>query len=294
MLRVIHSQSQLSKIVIDDIDDGMPNKTAHRQGSSGDPKAYKRDGYANEPKQPSYLSYAKPADPSVAGYIDLKETQRVLLSSGKGKIRKLVDAGLCSVVSFTASDLAAPTLTTAIQATSGDLTLTGTNFLSVSPETTSVLITGTGAVTLTQTDILDGGGTISNTSIVIPAALVPGLADPGTSVQVKADAQTSATILMVAQPTLATAVLDSPGVGDLTLTGTNFLSHAPAETSVILTGTGAVTLTADDIVTGGGTVTNTSIVILAALIPGIATGTTSAQVEADGLLTGVVAVSLFP
>jgi len=175
MIRLIHAQTVSGAILVDDLDDGLPNKQVHRLGSTADPKAYKRDGYANEPKQPCYVPRTKPGDATLPGYIDLQETARVVLSAGKGKISKLVTAGLITSVSLVASSLATPVITNA-QAntpTAGDVTLTGTGFLSTAPNISSVILTGSGAVTLTQAQILAGGGTISNTSIVIPSALIP-------------------------------------------------------------------------------------------------------------------------
>jgi hypothetical protein len=122
----------------------------------------------------------------------------VTWSAGKGKIKKLKDAGFITVVSLTAADLSAPTVSSAVLDTpgAGDVTITGTNMLSVSPNVTTVTFTGTGAVTLTQSQITTGGGTVSNTSIVIPAALVPGVAVATTSVKVRADDQDSGTVAL--------------------------------------------------------------------------------------------------
>lgn len=193
MLRLIHSQTVEGAILVDDIDDGLPNKNVHRLGSMGDPKAYARDGYANAPKQQSYIPKTKVGDAAVAGYIDLRETQRVLLSASNGKIAGLQRAGLISVVSLTSSDLAAPVVTAAEldNGDSEDVTITGTGFLSVAPEVSRVILTGDGAVTLTRDAILAGSGTFTDTSIVIPASLCPGVAAADTSVQVVADAQES-------------------------------------------------------------------------------------------------------
>ncbi len=175
MLRLIHKQTVTGAILVDDIDDGLPNKQVHRLGSTADPKAYKRDGYANEPKQPCYVPRTKPTDATLAGYIDLQETQRVLLSNGKGKISKLKLAGLIDTVQFVAADLSTPVITNAQANTpgAGDVTLTGTGFTSLSPNASVVTFTGEGAVVLTQAQIITGGGTITATSIVIPAALFP-------------------------------------------------------------------------------------------------------------------------
>ena len=194
MLRLIHKQSVDSALLVDDIDDGLPNKMTHRLGSTADPKAYDRDGYANYPKQPCYVPYSKPTDPTIQGCIDLKETERVTFSAGKGKIKKLKDAGFIDIVSFVMSDLDAPVITNAeIDVPGmGEVTITGTSFLSLDPNSSSVEVSGVGGpLTLTQAAILAGAGTISNTSIVIPAALVPGVAMTTTTVKVVADDQTS-------------------------------------------------------------------------------------------------------
>lgn len=187
MLRLTHAQTVLGPILVDDIDDGLPNKTAHRLGSESDPKAYARDGYANAPKQKCYVPRTKPTDVTIPGYIDLYETQRVLHSAGKGKIFGLNRAGLISVQQFLETDLAAPAITTAILTVGVDLTITGTKFLSLPPDISSVVITGTGAITLTQAQIVAGTGTISNTTIVIPVALIPGVAAATSFVKVLAD-----------------------------------------------------------------------------------------------------------
>lgn len=187
MLRLIHAQTVQGAVLVDDIDDGMPNKQSYRLRS--DKKAVHRDGYANAPKQPCYVPRVKKTDPTVAGYIDLNQTQRVDLSAGKGKISKLKTAGLITVVSFLASDLAAPTLASAT--ISGSLTLVVTNALSVAPNESKVLITGAGAVTLTRTAILGAGGTFTNTSVVIPAGLIAGVTASTSFVKVTADDQTT-------------------------------------------------------------------------------------------------------
>lgn len=200
MLRLIHNQTVAGAVLVDDIDDGLPNKTAHRLGSTADPNAYVRDGYANFPKQRCYVprSQASTGFPTIAGYINLNETQRVTLSAGRGKILKLQTAGLVSVVSLVAADVAAPTLVTADKDTpgAGDLTLTGTTFLSVSPDITTVFVTGTGAVTLTAAAIILGGGTVGATSIFIPAALVPGVATATSFARVQANEQSTATVAL--------------------------------------------------------------------------------------------------
>jgi len=198
MLRLIHQQTVSNAILIDDIDDGLPNKQYHRLGSTADPNAYVRDGIIGKPKQECYVprTQASAGYPLIQGYIDLQETQRVTHSAGKGKIYGFQQSGAIDVLSLTASQVQAPTLTVAQinNPGPGDLTLTGTTFLSVPPDITSVVITGFGAVTLTQTQITGGGGTVGATSIVIPAALVPGIGPAVSSVQVLANEQLTAVV----------------------------------------------------------------------------------------------------
>jgi hypothetical protein len=86
MLRLIHAQTVQGALLVDDIDDGLPNKTAHRLGSVADPNAYARDGYANKPKQSCYIPRVKPTDATIPGYIDLEESTRVLPS---GHLRRV-------------------------------------------------------------------------------------------------------------------------------------------------------------------------------------------------------------
>jgi hypothetical protein len=195
MLRLIHNQTVLGPILIDDIDDGLPNKTVHRLGSMADPDHYARDGYAIKDKQKCYIPYYKPGNQTVQGYIDIRETERVTHSSGKGKIDGMRRAGLIQVVQFVKTDLAVPVLTNAQLDVpgAGDLTITGTKLLSLTPDISTVILTGAGAVVLTMTQILAAGGVaaFTDTSIVIPAALVPGITAPGTAAQVNADDKNS-------------------------------------------------------------------------------------------------------
>jgi len=204
MIRVIHAQLATvpGPILVDDIDDGLPNKESYRLGSHGDPKAYLRDGYADKPKQPCYIARVRAKEPvwqpPIAGYIDLLETQRVLLSSNKGKVQKLLVAGMVQVVNFVAADVAAPTVSGGvIGGGPANLTISGTKMASLQPDLTGVIITGTGGpIYLDQATILAGGGTISDTTIFLPAALVPGIASPGTFVQVRSDEKLSAVVAL--------------------------------------------------------------------------------------------------
>lgn len=195
MLRLIHAQTVTGAILVDDIDDRLPNKTVDNR--AGDPKAFKTDGQYYKTKQKCYIPRVKATDATVAGYIDLSESPNVMRSAAAGKIAGLYQAGkILAPVSFVAADLATPVVASATLDSpgAGDLTIAGTGFLSVDPEISSVILTGTGAVTLTKTQITTGGGTFTDTSIVILAASVPGIATTTTSAKVRADAQNSNTV----------------------------------------------------------------------------------------------------
>ncbi len=196
MFRLIHNQTTSGPILVTDIDDGLPNKNVNRM--EGDPKAYPRDGYANKTKQNCYVPYTSRADSTLAGYIDLLPSDGVVMSQFQGSISKFSTAGYITVVSFLASDVVAPVLTTADLDTpgAGDLTITGTGLTSLTPNFTSVILTGTGAITLTQAQILAGTGTISATSIFIPAALIPGAVTTATLAQIKSDLLLSAVVAL--------------------------------------------------------------------------------------------------
>jgi hypothetical protein len=207
MFRLVHAQTVLGPLYVDDIDDGLPNKTAKRMGSTADPKAYARDGYANSPKQSCYIPRTKPGDATVAGFIDLDETSRVTHSAFSGKIKGLQRAGLISVVSLVATDLVSPVVTNAQIGVpgAGDVTITGTGFLSVSPDITKVLLWGATvggtlaapAFTLTTAQIIVApGGAVTNTSIVIDTTINGALA-AGDFVRVVADGRNSNTFTIV-------------------------------------------------------------------------------------------------
>lgn len=201
MLRLVHSQVNSGALLIDDIDDGLPNKNVHRLGSTADPNAYERDGYANKPKQACYLPVDNPADTSQPGFIDLNETERVTHSAASGKISGFQTSGQLSVTSFLASDLVAPIITAAeidLPAV-GDLQIDGTDFLSVTPDVTSVRVFGGGVgdVTLTATQIIAvSPGAVGDVQIIIDTTLMGGLV-AGDEVEVTSDGQTTAPFTIV-------------------------------------------------------------------------------------------------
>jgi len=174
---------------------------------------------------------------------------------------------------------AAPTISSATIGFNEGLTVIGTGLLSTAPASNSVTLTGPGAVVLTALQITTGGGTVGATSISIPAALVPGI-DNTTDCEVHANLQDSGT-QTCAWPAPAPAISAADlTLVDLTITGSDMSSTSPASNSVVITGDGAVTLSAADITTGGGTFANASIVIPVALIVGV-TSSSSAMVHAN-------------
>jgi hypothetical protein len=329
MLRLTHNQTISGSILVNDIDDGLPNKTARRgvarEKVSGSPVLIaggilapansRLDGNSlggrdkstlpgvNFSKQKCYIPKYKilpngTHDTSIAGFIDIAESDRVLLSQDHGVIAALASTisgkptyPLITVTSFSSSDLAAPTISAANIAAGGTyiLTITGTKFLSLAPDVSSVRI---GTTTLSATQITTAGGTFTDTSIVIPEALIPLSMIVGTTpVYVTADDHTVSHAIAA---TNSAPVLGAGGAvlsTDLTLTGTGFRSILPNLTSVIITGDGAVTLTAAQILAvAPGAITDTSIVIDSTLIPGVVITTSSAQVAANALTSTARAI----
>lgn len=92
-------------------------------------------------------------------------------------------------------------------------------------------------------------------------------------------------------PTVATATLNSPGAGDVTIAGTGLGDPERNETVVRFTGDVTATLQQAVLENAGGSVSDTAIVIPASLIAGAATTTTSVQVRVRQRVSAVVAVS---
>lgn len=95
---------------------------------------------------------------------------------------------------------------------------------------------------------------------------------PGTSaVNVTFVIGRDATGTLPADPTVAVADLNTPGAGDLTITGTGFISVPPFYTDVVIAGVGAETITLDPAFFAANptaTITATSIFIPAAALAG--------------------------
>lgn len=127
----------------------------------------------------------------------------------------------------------------------------------------------------------------------------PALANGAAIVLVQDDGSTP---YVVASPVITTADKDTPGAGDLRITGTDLGPYGTYSFTVILTGTGTTTvvnggkpkrLTQAQIVAGGGSINaaGTIINIPAALVPGIALTTTLARVQVNDMLSAAVALT---
>ena len=276
LIRVVNQQTINRSLLLDKLDDGQANV----------------EGYANLPKQQVYVPFSNPNDMSVKGYVDFVPTDRVLLSADRGTIHGLAAAGRISTFAFNSALSAAPVVT-AVSNLGTDTTIDGTTFLSVTPDVTYVVFTNTlGATQVVPSAAFSG---FIATQIVVPDGVVTiGVPGEGWTVQVKANSKLSNVMPIGNVAVVTTAELDAPTAGDLTLTGIDFTSTAPLTSSVVITGTGAVTLTQAQIIAGGGMFTDTSVVIPAVLIPGVAEGTTSAAVTAEGFTSAAVALIVRP
>jgi len=115
---------------------------------------------------------------------------------------------------------------------------------------------------------------------------VPALAN-GAAVEVVEDDGT--TTYAATLPTVTSSTLGTPTAGDVTIAGTGLGGEAP-ETQVKFTGDVVTLLSQARIEAAGGSVSDTAIVIPAALIPGAATTTTSDQVQVRQRVSAVDAL----
>lgn len=219
MIRCYHNQTISGGILVDDIDDGLPNKEVHRLGSLGNPKAYERDGYANKPKQGCYIPYSHtaPNGSVVAGYITLQQTNKVTSSLGKGKIFQLSGpppAGsgtntatpfplITVITGLTALSFAEPVITASVHGTPMSITGPATStFVSVAPDVTTVTfaqgagVSAPAPATLTSAQIITAGGSVSATAISIPATAFTTAPVAGNLVTVTSNEMNSNTFTM--------------------------------------------------------------------------------------------------
>lgn len=176
--RLVHTQTTKGPILINDIDQGLPVEFLDEER--------KQDCYVTFNHK--YFQDRKViTDTTIAGYIDLVPSDKVKLSVEQGVIAGHVASGAMQIVEIPNGALNVPTIVRADQdqADGDDVTddyrveIEGANFMSFAPYETSVTLTdGDAVVTLSMTDILDGGGTFTSTLIIIPQA-VHGFADDG-------------------------------------------------------------------------------------------------------------------
>jgi hypothetical protein len=92
-------------------------------------------------------------------------------------------------------------------------------------------------------------------------------------------------------PTITTSTLNSPGAGDVTIAGTGLGNPERNETVIKYTGDVVTTISQQVLEAAGGSVSDTAIVIPAALIPGAATTTTFNQVKVRQRVSAVDALA---
>jgi hypothetical protein len=114
----------------------------------------------------------------------------------------------------------------------------------------------------------------------------------GAAISVVQDDGSTAFTAIAGLPTLSVADLNTPTTGALTLTGTFMGVYDKKETKVRVTGPGInKTLYQRAIEVAGGSVSATSIVIPASLIPGATLTTTTARVQVRHRVTAAVAMT---
>jgi len=144
VLRVINGQLYNRSILINSLDNGLPNSLPDERH-----------------KQQVYVPYTNPIDSNVPGYSDFTLTDRVLRSTNSGVINKLNSAGIISIGIIDSADTVAPTVTSASY-TDPTITINGTKFTSISPDVTYVTFTNNSSglsVTVPSTDFASASAT---------------------------------------------------------------------------------------------------------------------------------------
>ncbi len=175
LVRVVNQQKRVRSILLDKIDISQGNF----------------EGYAQHPKQKIYVPYSNPLDVSVKGYVDLVESDEVLLAMGpKGVITGLAAASEVTFAVIASSLVATPVVTAASNDGMGTTTITGTTFTSVSPDVTYVTLTN--LLGVSQKIPQSAFGSISATTITIADGTVTiGTPTTGWLVTVQANSKVS-------------------------------------------------------------------------------------------------------
>lgn len=174
LCRVVNQQKRVRSILLDKIDVS--------QGNS--------EGYAQRTKQKVYVPYVNPLDTAVKGYVDLVETDEVLLAMAtKGSIGGLSTAGEVTFAVVASSLLTTPVVTAGSNA-AGTTTITGTTFVSVAPDLTYATLTNlTGG---TQKIPQSAFNSIGATSItILDGAVTIGTPTTGWKVKIQANSKSS-------------------------------------------------------------------------------------------------------
>jgi hypothetical protein len=167
MIRIKHTQTTPGTILLADIDDGLRFKYKINTDNSRSIAL----------KQPVYVDYVNVNDVTQPGYVDLVDSDKVLLSLDHGTLHGLVAGGFVTATAFAQTALVTPVIAAAQVGVpaGGDLTITaasGKTFLSILPDTSYLTITGTGAIVLTRAQVIvPVGGIWTATSIVVKSAL---------------------------------------------------------------------------------------------------------------------------
>lgn len=128
------------------------DKIDKSQGNSDSPP------YAQLEKQKIYVPYVNPLDTAVPGYVDLVQTDEVLLAAeADGSIGGLANTTppRVGVTPFDSALIATPTVTNSLNG-AGTTTVSGTTFLSVAPDRTRLILSNPGGAsqTLEESDFV--------------------------------------------------------------------------------------------------------------------------------------------
>lgn len=213
--------------------------------------------YAQTAKQPVYVPYKNPLDPTVPGYIDLIPTDEVLLQSQlpKGVITKLAARGYITFFTHHAAATATPVISGAPHVAAQS----GTHGQFAASIGSSAVFTDSTAAAFTASDL---GSPLTVTLSSVPA-------NEGTFQISVASPPNSVTVLF------STAAVDTAAdtwstPGGVSIAGTTLQSLTPDHTYVIVTNLSLVTQTITDtaILAAKGLVSATEVFVPNTLITG--------------------------
>jgi hypothetical protein len=178
LTRVINEQTIVgtASILLDKIDKS--------QGNSDSPP------YAQRAKQKVYIPYWGAVDVTRKGYVDMVQTDEVLLAmEHDGVIGGLEADGVVTVAVFSSALVATPTITGAVNG-AGNTTITGTTYFSLTPDITYVDFTNLSGVTqrVAQADF---AGHIATQIVIADGKITIGAPGAGWTVQVQANSKLS-------------------------------------------------------------------------------------------------------